>query len=201
MTAQCGLAAADATLAPMIIWLNGTFGVGKTTTSQLLVKTLPAARLRPRTHRPTARPDPGGCNAPAGPATPRPWVVLVDGARHQLELIEAEGSAPGRPGPGGRGTGGGGEVLVNHAEAAAEQRRALPSGRPCLGFGRLANRGQDGLGDAQLDRCDVGGGEPLARSRRAASTPAWVKWLHGYGLKTTRGSSQFAPRPRTAAAG
>ncbi|MGH6657309.1 MAG: AAA family ATPase [Actinocrinis sp.] len=29
----------------MIVWLNGTFGVGKTTTSQLLAKTLPAARV------------------------------------------------------------------------------------------------------------------------------------------------------------
>ena len=30
---------------PMIVWLNGTFGVGKTTTSELLVKALPKARL------------------------------------------------------------------------------------------------------------------------------------------------------------
>lgn len=29
----------------MIVWLNGTFGVGKTTTSQLLAKALPAARV------------------------------------------------------------------------------------------------------------------------------------------------------------
>lgn len=29
----------------MIVWLNGTFGVGKTTTSELLVKKLPEARL------------------------------------------------------------------------------------------------------------------------------------------------------------
>lgn len=29
----------------MIVWLNETFGVGKTTTSQLLAKTLPAARV------------------------------------------------------------------------------------------------------------------------------------------------------------
>jgi hypothetical protein len=29
----------------MIVWLNGTFGVGKTTTSELLVKALPKARL------------------------------------------------------------------------------------------------------------------------------------------------------------
>ncbi|HEX4790786.1 MAG TPA: AAA family ATPase [Actinospica sp.] len=29
----------------MIVWLNGTFGVGKSTTSELLVKTLPEARL------------------------------------------------------------------------------------------------------------------------------------------------------------
>ena len=27
------------------------------------------------------------------------------------------------------------------------------------------------------------GASPRARSRRAAFTPAWVKWLHGYGLK------------------
>src|SRR5207302_5406092 len=107
-------------------------------------------------------------------------------------------------------TGGVGEVLVGHAEAAAEQRRGdrvgaaerrvVPGGRPCLGLGWLGDRAQDRLGDAQLDRCDVGGGEPL-RSRRAASTPAWVKWLHGYGLKTTRGSSQSVPRPRTTASG
>ena len=69
-------------------------------------------------------------------------------------------------------TGGGvGEVLVGHAEAAAEQRRGdrvgaaerrvVPGGRPCLGLGWLGDRAQDGLGDAQLDRCDVGGGEPL----------------------------------------
>jgi hypothetical protein len=29
----------------MIVWLNGTFGVGKSTTSELLAKTLPEARL------------------------------------------------------------------------------------------------------------------------------------------------------------
>lgn len=29
----------------MIVWLNGTFGVGKSTTSELLAKTLPGARL------------------------------------------------------------------------------------------------------------------------------------------------------------
>ena len=29
----------------MIIWLNGTFGVGKTTTSELLAKTMPGARV------------------------------------------------------------------------------------------------------------------------------------------------------------
>lgn len=29
----------------MIVWLNGTFGVGKTTTSELLAKALPAARV------------------------------------------------------------------------------------------------------------------------------------------------------------
>lgn len=29
----------------MIVWLNGTFGVGKTTTSELLAKTLPRARV------------------------------------------------------------------------------------------------------------------------------------------------------------
>jgi hypothetical protein len=29
----------------VIVWLNGTFGVGKTTTSELLVKALPKARL------------------------------------------------------------------------------------------------------------------------------------------------------------
>jgi len=29
----------------MIVWLNGTFGVGKTTTSELLAKTLPDARV------------------------------------------------------------------------------------------------------------------------------------------------------------
>lgn len=29
----------------MIVWLNGTFGVGKTTTSQLLAKTLPDSRV------------------------------------------------------------------------------------------------------------------------------------------------------------
>ena len=29
----------------MIVWLNGTFGVGKTTTSELLAKSLPKARL------------------------------------------------------------------------------------------------------------------------------------------------------------
>jgi hypothetical protein len=37
------------------------------------------------------------------------------------------------------------------------------------------------------------GASPCARSRRAASTPAWVKWLHGYGLKTTRRSSSPCP--------
>src|SRR5580704_9355367 len=29
----------------MIVWLNGTFGVGKTTTSELLAKSLPGARI------------------------------------------------------------------------------------------------------------------------------------------------------------
>ncbi len=29
----------------MIVWLNGAFGVGKTTTSGLLAKTLPGARV------------------------------------------------------------------------------------------------------------------------------------------------------------
>src|SRR6266568_849838 len=127
--------------------------------------------------------------------------ALVLDAAHQGGQGEAAGV-----------TGGGvGEVLVGHAEAAAEQRRGdrvggaerrvVPGGRPCLGLGWLSDRAQDGLGDAQLDRCDVGGASPWARSRRAASTPAWVKWLHGYGLKTTRGSSQSVPRPRTTASG
>jgi hypothetical protein len=120
--------------------------------------------------------------------------ALVLDAAHQGGQGEAAGV-----------TGGGvGEVLVGHAEAAAEQRRGdrvgaaerrvVPGGRPCLGLGWLGDRAQDGLGDAQLDRCDVGGGESWARSRRAASTPTWVKWLHGYGLKTTRGSSQSVGR-------
>jgi len=29
----------------MIVWLNGTFGAGKTTTSRLLVRELPQARI------------------------------------------------------------------------------------------------------------------------------------------------------------
>jgi hypothetical protein len=61
---------------------------------------------------------------------------------------------------------------VEHAEAAAEQRRGdrvgaaerrvVPGGRPCLGLGWLGDRAQDGLGDAQLDRCDVGGARPAS---------------------------------------
>ena len=43
----------------------------------------------------------------------------------------------------------------------AAERRVVPGGRPCLGLGWLGDRAQDGLDDAQLDRCDVGGGEPL----------------------------------------
>src|SRR5438067_1694016 len=43
----------------------------------------------------------------------------------------------------------------------AAERRVVPGGRPCLGLGWLGDRAQDGLGDAHLDRCDVGGGEPL----------------------------------------
>jgi hypothetical protein len=35
----------DAIVTPMIIWLNGTFGAGKTTTSELLAKTLSDARV------------------------------------------------------------------------------------------------------------------------------------------------------------
>ena len=84
--------------------------------------------------------------------------ALVLDAAHQGGQGEAAGV-----------TGGGvGEVLVGHAEAAAEQRRGdrvgaaerrvVPGGRPCLGLGWLGDRAQDGLGDAQLDRCDVGGG-------------------------------------------
>jgi hypothetical protein len=70
---------------------------------------------------------------------------------------------------------------VGHAEAAAEQRRGdrvgaaerrvVPGGRPCLGLGWLGDRAQDGLGDAQLDRCDVGGGEPLGAQPQGGVHP------------------------------
>lgn len=39
------MGALGATVGPVIVWLNGTFGAGKTTTSELLAKTLPGARV------------------------------------------------------------------------------------------------------------------------------------------------------------
>jgi hypothetical protein len=68
-----------------------------------------------------------------------------------------------------------------HAEAAAEQRRGdrvgaaerrvVPGGGPCLGLGWLGDRAQDGVGDAQLDRCDVGRGEPLGAQPQGGVHP------------------------------
>ena len=85
--------------------------------------------------------------------------------------------------------------------SACRSRRVVPGGRPCLGLGWLGDRAQDGLGDAQLDRCDVGGGEPLGAQPQGGVDARVGEVVHGYGLKTTRGSSQSVPRPRTTASG
>jgi hypothetical protein len=87
--------------------------------------------------------------------------ALVLDAAHQGGQGEAAGV-----------TGGGvGEVLVGHAEAAAEQRRGdrvgaaerrvVPGGRPCLGLGWLAIVRRTGLATPSSIAVTSAGGEPL----------------------------------------
>src|SRR4051812_39957488 len=86
------------------------------------------------------------------------------------------------PGRGGGVTGGGvGEVLVGHAEAAAEQRRGdrvgplnaawYPEAGRALASGGSAIVRRTGLATPSSIAVTSAGASPWARSRRAASTP------------------------------